>query len=87
MKKIFKYELEITDEQAIELPMFSQILSVQMQGGKLQLWAIVNPNAQKMPVYFRIVGTGHELKFDPEIFNWIATVQDGALVWHIFMVA
>ena len=40
---VYKYELEITDEQIIRLPFAAEILTVQMQGGKCCLLALVDP--------------------------------------------
>lgn len=33
-----------------------------------------------------VVGTGHELEFNPEGYRFVGTVQThgGSLVWHIF---
>lgn len=46
MKRIFKYQLEITDRQTILLPHDAEILSVQVQNQKPCLWAKVD---EKMP--------------------------------------
>lgn len=78
--KIFKYPLKLTDEQSIEIPRNHKILSVQIQMGVLCLWAAVEPEGDTVFRTFLIVGTGCDM---PEE-GYIATVQDGTLVWHIF---
>jgi len=85
MLSIWKYPLEITDEQDIEMPAAAKILSVQFQHGGLCLWAQVCPS--DLPVSRKIIihGTGHEFRND-QVLEYIATVQmyDGKLVWHIY---
>lgn len=46
---VYKYELEITDEQTIRLPLNAELLTVQMQGDKCCLWALVDP--RKVVIY------------------------------------
>ena len=38
MKKIYKYELEITEIQTVEMPVGAEILCVQFQDEALCLW-------------------------------------------------
>lgn len=86
MKTIWKYPLEITDEQVVEMPQGANILSVQSQGSQLCLWAIVFPNRASMRERtITIYGTGHAMRTDCEE-KFLATVQQdgGALVWHVF---
>jgi hypothetical protein len=89
MKVIYKYPLEITDTQTVELPYEHRILSVQAQNGILCLWAAVDlEETFKADRTIRIIGTGNqsdELDFyfsgDME---FISTVQLSGLVWHVF---
>jgi hypothetical protein len=84
--RIFKYELEVTDEQQILLPEHARILSVQVQNGRLCLWALVNDGAlTNRRRTFRVVGTGHPVP-DNEYLAFLGTVQmhGGALVFHVF---
>ena len=85
MKTIWKFPVEITDYQTIEMPANAQILAVQMQGSTPQLWAIVHPEAQVEKRYFRVYGTGHRVD---QVGNFIGTFQmhGGSLVWHMFEV-
>lgn len=84
MSRIFKYDLQITDEQVVEMPVGAKILTAQFQYEKLVLWAIVDDNPEKKNRKIRIVGTGHPFS-DYELL-YITTVQqyEGKLVWHIF---
>jgi len=78
--RIFKYTLKLTDEQLIEIPRNHKILTAQMQGGRVCVWAAVEIEGDKVFRNFIIVGTGYDMPDE----GYIATVQDGNLVWHIF---
>jgi hypothetical protein len=86
---IWKFALQVTDRQKVTMPAGSNILTVQEQAGGLQLWAIVDPDAEREERLIEIVGTGNTMvdieKEDLARFH-IATVQvhGGAVVWHVF---
>lgn len=69
------------------MPEGSNILSIQMQGDTLCMWAEVETSAPStLMVKFRAFGTGHQL---PEPVEWkgqfISTVQlPNGLVFHIY---
>lgn len=83
MKTIYKYQLEITDEQEVALPLGAQILSVQMQNGILCLWAFVDSEAYPIARTIRVFGTGNPF---PELgtHQHLGTVQQPPCVWHVF---
>lgn len=83
MKTIWKFPIRLTDEQLVTMPRDSAALSCQMQDGQLCLWAFVESDAPMETRTVRIVGTGHPLDEGGEQF--IDTVQDGRLVWHVFI--
>ena len=86
MKKIFKYPLEITDTQFVELPLGAEILTAQIQGDQLCLWAIVNtlPGAVKKNRRIEIIGTGNPMPTGE--LKYISTFQmmGGGLIFHVF---
>lgn len=64
-RTIWKYPLAITDTQNVMMPEGAEILSAQMQGDTLCLWALVNPDAPKLSSLMkcwgrrmRILGSG-----------------------------
>jgi len=82
METIWKYELEITDRQSIEMPEFCELLSVQVQNGVPCLWVKVNTDIPENLVTIVIYGTGHPIK---EVgLKFIDTFQVGELVFHVF---
>jgi len=46
-KSIWKYQLEVTDNQIVKMPKDAEILSVQTQNEEVCLWALVIPNNDK----------------------------------------
>jgi len=85
MEQIFKYPIEVTDEQTIKMPEDAQILTVQTQRGAPCIWAKVDESKKMTDCRIRTFGTGHNI---PEGFygKYIGTYQlkDGNLVFHVF---
>ena len=84
MKTIYKYPLEITDEQTVSMPIGAQVLSAQMQGNNLCIWALVDSDNFNCDRRVRIFGTGNTVVLDD---NWkfVGSVQERIFVWHIFI--
>lgn len=85
--RIWKWTLEVTDMQTLELPQGSGILTVQMQNGKPQLWALCNEETErKERRLIAIYGTGNPMPDEPG--EYIATFQmfGGGAVFHVFEV-
>jgi hypothetical protein len=87
MNKIWKYILEITDQQYLQLPMGARILSVANQNESLVLYALVNPEEQTTENFVvQIFGTGNPIERLDPMSKFIGTVvmENGKLVWHVF---
>jgi hypothetical protein len=87
MKKIWKFTLDLQDDQEVEMPSGAELLTVQMQADTICLWAIVDPHTTKRDRRtFYIVGTGHDMPPKVSAANYVGTVQQagGALIWHVF---
>jgi len=87
MKTIYKYEIPIQDHFTLELPRNAEILVVQTQFSKPQLWALVDLEAPIKKREFRVSGTGHDLTEDyHKIKEYIGTfqIENGGLVFHLF---
>ena len=78
-KQIWKFEIK---EGSIRMPVGANILSVQSQGGRGMIWALVDPNAEDEPRWFAVVGTGEP--FDETNMTYIGTYQESPFVWHLF---
>jgi len=87
MKTIWKFPLELTDRQSVGMLAGAEILSVQIQGATVCLWAIVEPSGQREERVFEIIGTGQTVwptEPDRQVRKYIGTVQQGPWVWHVF---
>ena len=87
MYAIYKYPLRFNSigAETIDMPVGARILSVQMQGDTITLWALVQPGSKTETVRFTMIGTGWELPDDFATKNlYLGTVQYESLVWHIF---
>ena len=85
MKTIWKYKLEYTLQQTIELPWGARILDVQEQDG-LCLWASIDPKEErKVGRHIWVIGTGWNPIYLDNLEH-ISTIQqrNTALVFHIF---
>lgn len=88
MNAIWKFELNIADQQGVPMPEGAEPLHVGVQHGHVYVWALVNPQRRGVIHRFAIRGTGHEFDGDlPQATgDYIGTVQQagGDLVWHVF---
>lgn len=87
-RTVWKYRVPLGDGDVFEImiPAHADALTVQMQDGKPQMWALVDPNLPTWPYRFRIAGTGHPI--EERIKKYVGSFQlyAGALVFHIFEV-
>jgi len=82
--KIFKYGLKIIDEQVLELPIGSKILTLKTQNDLPFIWATVEPDAKTEKRTFYTYGTGHQLPADMSMHCYIGTYIVPNLVFHVF---
>lgn len=85
-KKIWKFTLPMADYPVVSMPKGARVLSVGVQRGDVQVWALVDPEAPMEDRRFKVAGTGHYLVGGVENMRFIGTVHmaSGQLVWHIF---
>ncbi len=84
--KIYKYKLEIVDEQIISLPEGSKVLSAKEQNGDICIWVLIDHVTPCENRTFYIFGTGNPILRHVEEMNFVGTVftHDKALVWHVY---
>ena len=86
MKTIWKFQLEITDNQSVSIPSGYELLAVQTQNETPCLWALVNPKNKEENLKIRIIGTGHPIE---KSFNgkYLGTFQvfGGGGIFHVFI--
>lgn len=90
MKTIYKYKLQITSVQQIQLPKEAKILCVQVQHGESQLWAEVDTDLPPEARTIEIFGTGYSIPQVPQEIGqnrrYISTFQmeNGTLIFHAY---
>lgn len=85
IRAIYKYPLPLTGvPSSLDLPVGSRVLTAQMQGGNLFIWAEVDPEAPIESRFFRIFATGLHHGVDFSRYLYLATIQDGPFVWHVY---
>jgi hypothetical protein len=83
--RIWKFQLEVTDVQEIDMPKGAKILHAGIQGTSgVYLWATVDTEAVTEKRRFRIYGTGNPTNLGKTMHEYIFTVQAPPFVWHIF---
>jgi hypothetical protein len=85
MLKIYKYELACNNGvvQPLRLSTQHKFLSVQLQSGKICLWVLENTDTTITTIPIHTFGTGWPIETVVGL-EYIGTVQEGRLVWHIF---
>ncbi|WP_314338954.1 hypothetical protein [Acinetobacter guillouiae] len=84
-KMIFKFPLEIQNNQTIEMPAGSKALCIDIQHGDPQLWVLCDPEMPKIKYNILCVGTGHEIT--KPVGQYLGTIQiyrAVPLVFHFF---
>lgn len=82
-RHIWKFGLRVADRVRISMPVGSEVMCVQMQGGVPRLWVLCGDGETEEREFF-VVGTGHEVPVGAG--RYVGTIQEcgGRLVWHVF---
>lgn len=93
MRKIYKYKLETTDLQVVEVPKLGgassfkeQLLNIEVQNETPCMWCLVDEEEEAQEITIRIVGTGNPmpvLSKDDYLGSYMQS--DGRLVFHVFL--
>ena len=83
-KQIWKYPVDLANWFEREIPAGAQILSVHVQAGEPQMWAMVDLSNKPEKREFGLYGTGHTMPDDPGKFIGTFQLADGDLVFHLF---
>lgn len=81
---IWKFVLELKDEQQFEMPSGALIVSFQRQNGKMCIWCLVDPSIPMVFRTLRIHGTGHHNILPYEKYVGSVVDEEKASVWHLF---
>ena len=87
---IWKYEIEIRDDQVIDIPAHGEILHLGVQLTLQKeipcIWVKVNPYNKGVKRHFIVYGTGHSIDEDEDtVLSYIGTFQlTNGFVGHLF---
>lgn len=81
---IFKYQLQIIQEQEIEMPAGAEILDIQLQNGKICLWAKIFDGSSKVNRVFEMILTGASIPIISQRRIHLKTIQLDGYVLHFF---
>jgi hypothetical protein len=87
MLRIYKYTIRVEGYFYLNLPVGAEILTVQVQYDKPQIWALVDPEQSSKPCrHFRVAGTDYDITEDRDSLRYIGTFQlsGGAFIGHLF---
>ncbi len=86
MHTIYKYPLQITGFQTINMPVGAEVLHAGLDpSGKPCVWALVGPPHSLVPHHFYVIGTGNPIKDAEAIGEHVGSFVDGSFVWHVFL--
>jgi len=87
MKTIWKFPIEVVDEQIIAIQHGAKILSVRVQHEVPYLWALVDTAQRNVLRTIRTYGTGHTISSLPDDSEYVGMLflHDGRLVFHVFI--
>jgi hypothetical protein len=87
MKRVYKYTLQPEEEQVVEFPKNTIILSAINQFDKMVVYAMVDTEEQiTEKCSLRVYGTGHNMFEYIGLYTFLNTVSlmNGSLVFHVF---
>lgn len=79
MKTIWKYKVD----SKVEMPKGAEVLTVQLQGEMLVMWALVDPEQERETRSFSIVYAREHARVDASCYIGTAQTSNG-LEWHVF---
>ncbi|MGB7235097.1 MAG: hypothetical protein WBD41_03855 [Rhodococcus sp. (in: high G+C Gram-positive bacteria)] len=84
---VHRYQIAITDNQIIELPLGSKPISAatsrSIPGHGLDLWVRLDPAVTATQLFaIRVAGTGHTVSAKCRFIDTV--VEPNGLVWHVF---
>lgn len=84
MKTIYKYPIQITNSQEVQMPFGAEVLHAGLDPqGTPCLWAMVETHHPTEPVSVLVVGTGNPMPFEP--LRHVGSFIQSPIVWHVFL--
>ena len=85
-KIIYKYPLDFTYPQSIDVLFFADILYVDSQRNTPTIWAIIDTDDKStIEVDVYIISTGQAFDASNKLYVGSCITENGLFVWHIFI--
>jgi len=81
MNTIWKYPVK----PSVSMPGGATVLTVRYQAGVLMAWCSVDTDAPMVEREFYVYGTGEPDAPASHLEQYVASVQDGPYVWHVYV--
>lgn len=81
---IHKFPLDGVGVHNVVMPARAQLLTVQAQDSVLCLWALIDTTCRFVDRRVNVVFTGNAIRSDLFLGKYVATVQMGQFVYHVF---
>ena len=89
MRTIWKFILDVPDDGQrvthLGIPEGGQVLTAQVKDREICMWVLVDPEAKRVQKRFVVWWTGFLFQESTPV-RYVATVQGGPLVYHVFEV-
>lgn len=85
-RSVWKYEVRVVDEFAVQMPEFAEVVHVGVQRGNSDvpyMWALVNPEREVTTRRFYCRGTGHPVN-EGLVYLGTFILEGGVFVGHLF---
>lgn len=84
MNKIYKYPIQIVEEQTLTVPACADFFHVGLDPlGEPCMWAVVNTKAKLTKINIRVIGTGSTVP-DDDAYMYLGSFVHGPFMWHVF---
>lgn len=85
MQTIYKYQLPITDDFEIQLPINSEFLKIDIQHENVVMWVKLDKDSEMKFYQFHCYGTGHPIENKNLKYIDTIIIDNGNLVFHYFV--
>lgn len=87
MRTVYKYPFGLNTKASLFLPVGAEILHVDSQNGRIQVWALIDTDeTEQEKRIVAVYGTGHDIDEDDGKYINTFLVEGGAFVFHAFEV-
>jgi hypothetical protein len=83
MTTMWEFPIDLKTRQTVNMPERARVLSCQLEGRKICLWALVDSQAPEETRLVYMIGTGHTIPEMP--LQFVNTIQAMGSTFHVFV--